>query len=233
MTCGIYKLTNIFNGKIYIGGSNNAEIRFSAHIGKLKRNVHENEHMQRSFNKSWNNPFIFEIIEECNIKDLIVKEQHWIDVTNCCDPEIGYNIFKFARSALGYKQSEEHKRKISLANKGKIISLEVKEKISKKNKGYRHTEEVKKIISLASKGNKHTFGRKLTEEHKMKVSVALKGRKKDTSRDFDKWPHELGSKCKCEKCYRKTQDRKNLRKVRRTAIKNNNYFANGLLSFGT
>ena len=57
----------------------------------------------------------------------------------------------------GYKPTEEHKRKIGLANLG-----------------HRHSDEVKKRMSLASKGKKGIWmqGRKHSEETKKKMSLA-------------------------------------------------------------
>ena len=77
----------------------------------------------------------------------------------------------------GYKFTEEHKRKISLAQKGKKkkkLSEETKLKISKSLKGYKFSDERKRKISKANKGKKRS------EEHKRKISKAQKGKKLST-----------------------------------------------------
>lgn len=73
--------------------------------------------------------------------------------------------------------SEEHKRKLSEAHKGKSsgrkgkhCSEEHKRKLSEKNKGKRHSEEAKKKISEFRKGKPRL------EETKRKISEALKGK---------------------------------------------------------
>lgn len=71
-------------------------------------------------------------------------------------------------SVYGLRHSEEHKRKISKARKGKLHSEETKRKMS----GRSHSEEAKKKISKATKG------RKLTEDHKKKISESNRGKSK-------------------------------------------------------
>ncbi len=53
---------------------------------------------------------------------------------------------------LGKKMSEEHKNKISQANKGRKLSDEQKKRISETHKGFKHSEESKKKIGKAAKG---------------------------------------------------------------------------------
>lgn len=84
-----------------------------------------------------------------------------------------------------YERTEEYRRKMSEVGKGRIVSEETKKKISRANKGKpswikgKHlSEETKKKLSAAKKG-KPTWnkGKHLTEEWKRKISEANKGRK--------------------------------------------------------
>ena len=59
--------------------------------------------------------------------------------------------------------SEEHKRKISLANKGKKVSKETREKLSKIHKGKIHSEDTKNRIAESHKG------KSFSEEAKRKM----------------------------------------------------------------
>jgi len=86
--------------------------------------------------------------------------------------------------------NEEHKRKISLANKGKKRSNEFKILISKlkkgkpsPRKGVKLTEETKRKIGLANKGNKYNLGKHHSIEAKQKMSISRKGK-----RTLDKHP---------------------------------------------
>jgi group I intron endonuclease len=87
---GIYKITNTINGKFYIGSARSLYKRLSEHQEKLKKNKHKNPHLQNSYNK-YGNVFSFEIIKMCNIEELFIVEQYYLDILN---PE--YNINKQA-----------------------------------------------------------------------------------------------------------------------------------------
>jgi group I intron endonuclease len=86
---GIYCILNIVNNKIYIGSSKNLQERLTNHKIMLKNNKHYNNILQNSYNKYGEHNFIYNILEFCNIKDLIKKEQKFI---SNLDPY--YNIIK-------------------------------------------------------------------------------------------------------------------------------------------
>lgn len=65
--------------------------------------------------------------------------------------------------------TEEHKKKISDANKGKIVSLENRVFYSIANRQYKHTDEAKNKISQSLIGNKRAKGKHLSEKHKNKL----------------------------------------------------------------
>jgi hypothetical protein len=70
-------------------------------------------------------------------------------------------------------KSEEHKKKLSEANKGFIVSNETKLKISNANKGKIPTKETKLKISNSKKGQI------FSEEHRKKLSEAHLGKKRN------------------------------------------------------
>ena len=74
----------------------------------------------------------------------------------------------------GKKHSEETKRKMSIASKGKMKSEKHKIKISLAKIGKKHSEETKRKMSESRKGNKHPcWGRhwKLSEESKKNIRI--------------------------------------------------------------
>ena len=79
---GIYKITNIKNGKYYIGSSKDIINRLSKHFSELKSDSHRNKHLQSSYNKYGLDSFKSEIIEVCLIQDIIAREQYYIDQGN-------------------------------------------------------------------------------------------------------------------------------------------------------
>jgi group I intron endonuclease len=164
---GIYKITNVISGKIYIGCTSNLRKRINRHSYELKKEIHKNAYLQKAWLKYGEENFIFEIIEECDITDLHIKEHYWVTKLKCLDKTIGYNIKP--TDPNGYSiHSEETKEKLRIANKGKkpsdiciqklkerIISVEHKEilKKSRENIDFKkvHREKRgKKIIDLAT-----------------------------------------------------------------------------------
>lgn len=92
MGCGIYKIENLVNKKIYIGSSVNVNKRLNHHKSALKGNYHDNRYLQNSFNKYCEDNFVFELIEECDPNDLVSKENNHIDVFKSNNLDFGYNL---------------------------------------------------------------------------------------------------------------------------------------------
>ena len=71
----------------------------------------------------------------------------------------------------GIPQTEETKKKISLANKGRKLSEEIKKKFSLAHKGKHHSPKTE-----FKKGHILNKGKKYSEERKRKISLAHKGK---------------------------------------------------------
>ena len=153
MTTGIYKITNLVNGKVYIGASKNIEKRWGNHKRSVKSPIHSDLEALGEEN------FKFEVLLECPETMLAQWERDMICLYDADDPEKGYNSKNDKPYSL--KNSETHKGKPAW-NKGlkNIYSDETRRKISEtlKNKPSGH------------KGHKHT------EEARCKMSESLKGR---------------------------------------------------------
>lgn len=138
MNIGIYKITNLINNKFYIGSSVCLNRRKENHFYQLNKNIHNNKHLQSSFNKYTKKNFKFEIIEYCNKEDVLIREQHYLDTFK---PH--YNFCKIAGNTLGIKCSEETKRKISNSNRGKIRTEETINKLKNSWNGkYNHAKTI-------------------------------------------------------------------------------------------
>lgn len=194
---GIYTITNIVNGKIYVGYSVNIPNRLNKHLKHLKLNKHPNEYLQRSFNKYKEESFLFEELVECSKTLLPAEEHYWATILNVHNRDFGYNIepthpnhlsiiSEYTRAKIskavkgkniGKKQTEEHKRKGALARTGRKATQEHKDNISKGLKGRKLSKEHISKFSIKMKG------RKLTEEHKEKCKLNSATRKSVTQYD--------------------------------------------------
>lgn len=113
----IYKIINIINHKFYIGSTEDYTRRKQNHKYSLRHNCHPNQYLQNAFNKYGEENFKFEIIEYCEINELIIKEQHYLDLYKTYKNNIGYNLSPTAGRTLGIPCSQEKRIKIGKSNK--------------------------------------------------------------------------------------------------------------------
>lgn len=191
----IYRITNLINGKTYIGQHKYKKLDDSymgsgVYLAKAKK-----KYGIENFKKEI---LVFGIVRKDFI-DLLEKEyikfyrsigKAEYNITNGGEGNGGWNKgipmsneqkMKLSKINKGRKLSEEAKRKISEAHKGKStwnkgkkckpLSEEHKRKISESEKGRKFSEEQKKKLSEANTGKHHS------EETKMKLSKLNKGKK--------------------------------------------------------
>ena len=195
---GIYKILNRTTGKFYVGSSSRSiEGRWIEHLSDLRRNSHYNPRLQRAWNKYGEEDFDFIVLEEVkDKKQVVVREQYYLDYYTCYNKKIGYNICPVANSTLGYIHKEETKRKISKALKGREISEETRNKMSKAvKKRPPVSEETRRKMSEAHKGRvAWNLGVSTPEEVRKKISAANKGR--PSHRKGKTLPEEVKKKLK-------------------------------------
>lgn len=94
MGCGIYKIENNCNEKIYVGSSIDIDKRLYKHLWLLRKGIHDNTHLQNSFNQYGEECFKFSVLEICEIDDLSSRENFYIEFFCSCDSHCGYNLAK-------------------------------------------------------------------------------------------------------------------------------------------
>jgi len=146
----VYIITNLVNYMRYTGSTMDPDMRAYNHFRDLKNNKHENPYLQNAWNKYREENFEFKVIAtaiDVTREDLHIIEGDYIDRLNTMYPH-GYNICRPEGNTppdnTGKKyppHSEETKKKMSLAQKGKPPrhttphTLEAIAKISKNRKG--------------------------------------------------------------------------------------------------
>lgn len=110
--CGIYKITNLVNGKVYIGESVDIHRRISQHkkIGKSKKGYKQDKDkpLYRALKKYGIDNFSFEIIEECEQNIRFDREIYWISFYDCTTKSgKGYNQSDGGEGGSGFSQMRE------------------------------------------------------------------------------------------------------------------------------
>lgn len=160
----IYKITNLVNGKIYVGKdhTNNPDYYGS---GKLIR---------RAIKKYGKEAFVKEVIEELEDPKLLQdREKYWIKEYNSQDLRLGYNISPGGDGGDTLSNNPDKKdiiSRISNTLKGRVFSEEHKDKL-KANHNSKNPEVAKKISQKLK-------GRVRSEEHKEKIKQANLGKKR-------------------------------------------------------
>lgn len=133
--CGIYKIVNKINNKIYIGSSFDIKTRWMNHRYLLNSNQHHSVHLQHAWNKYGSNNFEFIVLELCSIENLLLKEQTYLNDLLKADLfllennnfflENGYNIKCVAGSNIGFKYSKETIKEIKNKLFLKVYAIDV------------------------------------------------------------------------------------------------------------
>ena len=176
----IYKTTNLVNNKIYVGQTKHPN---KAYFGS-------GSYLKKALLKYGKGNFIRETIEVCLTKEeLNERELFWINYFNATDRSIGYNIInraqgiyteksrksqgckghseetkiKISKSLLKYKRTEEHQVVLNVALRNKTLDY--------------ITEDYRNKMSNSCSGNDNgMYGKKHSEESKLKIAEKAKGR---------------------------------------------------------
>ncbi len=151
----IYRIVRLKTGNCYIGHTSKEPARrWAAHLDLLKKGKHHSRYFQNAWKKYGADAFKFEVIEQCDEAEKIIREQYWIDNLNSC-----FNLGKVAGSRKGVRFTRAQR-----------------ELLSRLRMGHPTSEETKRKISEAQIGNQYTKGLVWSDEARANMSKAVKGK---------------------------------------------------------
>jgi group I intron endonuclease len=164
----IYKVTNLVNGKIYIGKTNvKFKIRKGNHITRSIFNL-DNTIFHNAISKYGTCHFKWEIIDQCLFADVLCEmEKFYIKKFNCKIPN-GYNMTDGGEGTPGHIVTPETREKLKSSHS------------KEKNQWYgKHLpEELRRKIGDSHRGAKSVnFGKRMPEGTRCKISLAQRGKR--------------------------------------------------------
>jgi group I intron endonuclease len=162
----IYLITNLVNGKVYVGQTNQPiERRWALHKSRSRKNEGYTAHLYNAMRKYGIDAFEIKPMATCETLEWSnYLERVWVLLLNSTDPAVGYNmtsggdkrspvpaaIEKTRQKNLGRKRTPEARKKVSeglreawssgrfTGNRGQKLSSKTREKMSKNRTGRGH-----------------------------------------------------------------------------------------------
>lgn len=167
----IYVITNLINGKVYVGQTKDPNCRKRGHWYAAKKGF--KTHLYDSMRYHGVDNFEFCVIEECEPGSSDDRERFWIAHYDSTNHSNGYNS-----ESVGCRHktlSEETKRKLSEANKGVSFTAERCKNISKSLKGKPNIKNRRENNPARNKAiSEGLKGKPLSEAHKRATSDGVK-----------------------------------------------------------
>ncbi len=142
----VYLVTNLINGKIYVGKTVGLLAdRIKIHLWFARtRPVGAFHHAVRKY--GWENFTVAELASANSKEELLKLEIYYIASLRANVPGVGYNLTSGGDGHPGYSPSVVTRAKISAANKGRKHSAESRLNMSRGAAGRIYTEEQRKKI---------------------------------------------------------------------------------------
>jgi group I intron endonuclease len=142
-----YKMTNLINGKVYVGKTNNTGVRWNAHKSRANspNDSRYNYPVSCAIRKYGAENFEFDILISCKTElEINAYEEYYIALyrsnINKYGKDFGYNLTDGGEGTVGWKHTDGTRKKMSASHTGMKHTEETLRKIGSANKKFRPTE---------------------------------------------------------------------------------------------
>lgn len=174
----VYVVTHVSTTRHYVGktSKNPPKRRWGEHISTARRGDEDCVHFHRALAKYGPDAFMWQVIESFDTEaEALEAEAFWIEFLNATHREYGFNICTFGLGSSGTTISEEHRRKISEANRSRVYTPEMRRRMSESRTGRAVSDETRQRLSNSLRG------REFSPEHRRRLSEA--GRRREYSQE--------------------------------------------------
>lgn len=175
---GIYSITNVITGKMYIGQSRQLRGRWISHLHELQAGVGSPK-LQKDWHIFGAGAFRFEVVEVVTDGAILsAREQHYLDTL--ATVATGYNTLPVAGSFEAYTPDAEARRKIGAKSRLRCLDpvVQAKMKAGRAAYGYTPSVEHRQKLSASQKGKPRG---PMSAEQRAKISAAHKGKRPEAA----------------------------------------------------
>ena len=146
----IYRILNKTNNKSYIGQTvyDNPSRRWNVHKNNYRKDKHQ-EYLYRSIRKHGIENFEFSVICKCSNGELSEMESKYIAEFKTFG-KLGYNMTSGGEGTSNREVSEETRKKLSIAGKGRFTSEETRKKLAIASTGRIYSQETREKLRKAA-----------------------------------------------------------------------------------
>ena len=180
MANDVYLITNVVNGKRYVGVTSKGYLfRFHQHIMESRDKIRHNSLLHKAMVKYGESAFSVQLIETgISDEDIKDKEKYYIRLYDTFYVNHhGYNMTEGGDGMSGYRHTEECKAKISKTLQGHKFPESRNHKIRQAMLGREYKPEWRDALSKSRKGrfagaNNSFYGKQHSADTKQKISDA-------------------------------------------------------------
>lgn len=165
---GVYAITNVLTDTVYYGQSVNMVKRLRGHAIALGLGRHENQYLQRSWDRHGERAFVFTPVYLIPNGDLTSREKSCIDGAHAMGLKTFNLCVAMPSNKTGVRSTDATRAKISAGMLGKKNSLGHKNAL-----GCKHSAEARAKMSAAWLGKTRP---PFSAEHRAKLSSAARHR---------------------------------------------------------